>query len=117
MLFTTDLVKTEDLNSINNFFNSTVNEFIYCKPGLFDHLEGFDELKQSGIMMDYYLFKQKGAKFDTVENSGDRIAGFTIQGNSLEELTQKHNEIVNTIKVIGSEGEDIMRHDLLAALE
>ena len=27
MLFTTDLVKTEDLNSINNFFNSTVNEF------------------------------------------------------------------------------------------
>lgn len=94
-----------------------VNEFIYCKPGLFDHLEGFDELKQSGVMMDYYLFKQKGAKFDTVENSGDRIAGFTIQGNSLEELTQKHNEIVNTIKVIGSEGEDIMRHDLLAALE
>ena len=26
MLFTTDFVKTEDLNSINNFFN-TVNEF------------------------------------------------------------------------------------------
>ena len=26
MLFTTNLVKTEDLNSINNFFN-TVNEF------------------------------------------------------------------------------------------
>ena len=27
MLFTTDLVKTEDLNSINNFFSNIDNEF------------------------------------------------------------------------------------------
>ena len=94
-----------------------VNSFIYCKPGFFDHLEGFEEMKQEGTMADYYLFKWKGAEFDTVENSGDRIAGFTVQGNSLEELAMKHDKIEKTIKVIGSNGEDIMRHDLLTPLK
>ena len=27
MLFTTDLIKTEDLNTINNFFANTIDEF------------------------------------------------------------------------------------------
>lgn len=94
-----------------------VNSFIYCKPGIFDHLEGFDELKADGTMSDYYLFKWKGAEFNTVENSGDRIAGFTVQGDSLEELAQKHTRVEENIKVIGSKGEDIMRHDLLTPLK
>ncbi len=93
-----------------------VNEFIYCKPGCFERLEGFEELKQEGIMKDYYLFKWKGAKFDTVENSGDRIGGFSVCADSFAELTEKHNEIAKRIKVIGTDGEDIMRHDLLTDL-
>ena len=94
-----------------------VNSFIYCKPGFFDHLEGFEELKQDGTMSDYYIFKWKGAEFDTVENSGDRVAGFTVQGDSLEELIKKHSIVEKTIKVIGTNGEDIMRHDLLTPLK
>jgi len=90
-----------------------VDEFIYCKPGKFDHLEGFDELKQEGIMTDYYLFKWKGAEFHSVDSSGDRIAGFTVQADTLDMLKEKHNIIADRIKVIGENGEDIMRHDLL----
>lgn len=93
------------------------NEFIYCKPGVFDHYEGFEELKQSGVIDDYYLFKWKGAKFDSVENSGDRVGGFTVCAETQEELYAKHNEIVKNIKVIGENGEDIMRHDLLTTID
>lgn len=94
-----------------------VNAFIYCKPGVFDHLEGFEELKQDGTMADYYVFKWKGAEFDTVGNSGDRVAGFTVQGDSIEELAEKYDRVNATVKVIGSNGEDIMRHDLLTPLK
>lgn len=93
-----------------------INEFIYCKPGKFDRLEGFEELKEDGTMSDYYLFKWRGAEFDSVGNSGDRVAGFTIVGKTFEEVNQKHNKIAQNIKVIGSNGEDMMRHDLLTPL-
>ncbi len=43
-----------------------VDESIYCKPGEFDHLEGFDGLKAEGGMLDYYLFRWKGSQFDTI---------------------------------------------------
>lgn len=94
-----------------------VNEFIYCKKGIFDKLYGFEELKNEGIMKDYYLFKWQGAEFDTVENSGDRVGGFSVCADSFEELCEKHNEIAKRIKVLDINGEDIMRHDLLTDLQ
>lgn len=94
------------------------NEFIYCKEGVFDHLDGFEELKQQGILTEYFCFKWQGAKFDgSVENSGDRVGGFTIQADTLDQLLEKHNTAVRVLKVIDTEGKDMMRHDLLSALE
>ncbi len=92
------------------------NEFIYCKPGVFKCLKNFDLLKKDGVISDYYLFKWQGAKFDTVENSGDRVAGFTIQAETLEELRQKHRICVKELSVIDINGNDIIRRDLLADL-
>ena len=94
-----------------------VDDFIYCKPGRFDHLEGFDEMVSAGYMTDYYLFKTKGAEFNTVENSGDRIAGFTVWADSLESLRSKHNTVRKNIRIIDENGNDMMRHDLLTEVE
>lgn len=94
-----------------------VNEFIYCKPGVFDKLAGFEELKEQGVISDYYLFKWQGAVFDSVQNSGDRVAGFTIGADTIEELKQKHNEAVAKMKVLDVNGNDIMRHDLLTDID
>ena len=92
------------------------DEFIYCKNGTFDHLEGFKELKDQGVLTDYYIFKWKGAEFDGVNSSGDRVGGFTIIAPTLEELSKKHDYVAERIKVIGENGEDIMRHDLLTEI-
>ena len=91
-----------------------VDEYIYCKPGVYDHVEGFDDMKKSGVITDYYIFRWKESIFDTVENSGDRIGGFTIQGDSIEELRDKHNLVNRTVKVLSMTNKDIMQHDLLA---
>ena len=92
------------------------NEFIYCRDGIFDHLENFEELKQQGIISNYFLFTWKGAVFDGIENSGDRVGGFTIEDNDLDEIIRKHNIAARDLRVIDNQGQDMMRHDLLSPL-
>lgn len=93
-----------------------INDFVYCKEGIFDHLQGFEQLKEDGIILDYYLFKQKGAIMDKVESSGDRICGFTVTGKTKQELKEKHDIARGKIAVISTSGQDILRHDLLTDL-
>ena len=94
-----------------------VNDFIYCEPGVYDHLEGFDELQNQGILAEYCSLRPKGMQVNGVFSSSDRIAGFTVVADSLAEFNEKHRKIVESVKVISTEGKDIMRHDLLPDLE
>lgn len=93
-----------------------VNDFIYCKPGVYDHLDGFEELRKAGVLTDYYSLRPKGMRVNGVSSSSDRIAGMTITANSLEEFNRKHRYVVENTKVLDENGIDIMRHDLLPDL-
>ena len=93
----------------NNFM---LDEYIYCRPGVFSELSGFKELKESGDILDYYQFRWKGSEFDSVANSGDRVAGFTIVADTMEELKEKHKRFNEQAKVLSINGVDLMRHDL-----
>ena len=91
-----------------------VNEFLYCKEGVFDHLEGFDALVEEGIITEYFCLKAPGAEFGEIKSSGDRVAFFTIETENKEDLRARH-EIANArIKAIGQNGEDLLRHDLVS---
>ena len=93
-----------------------VNDFIYCYPGVFDHLEGFDELVREGVLTDYCQLRPSGFKASGASSSSDRVAGFTVTADTLEEFNRKHRLIVDSVKVVDTEGNDIMRHDLLPDL-
>lgn len=95
-----------------------VNDFIYCKNGTYDHLEGFDEQLQKGNITDYRMLRPKGWKFSgMITSSTDRLCGVTFQANTLEDFNRKHQEFVNSVKVVDIDGNDIMRHDLLPELK
>lgn len=95
-----------------------VNDFIYCKEGVFDHLEGFQELVDKGILKDYHALRPSGFVCSgQVNSSSDRVAGMTIQADTIEEFNRIHEYIVNNVKVIDKNGNDIMRHDLLPGLK
>ena len=91
-----------------------VDEFLYCYPGELDHLEGFEELLSDGTLIEYYQLKTKGAQFDSIKSSGDRVAYFTIEAGSLAELRERHIKANQVIKAIDVNGNDILRHDLVA---
>lgn len=92
------------------------NEFIYCNPGVFDHLEGFDELKEEGTISDYCVFKWPGAEIKTIRTSSDRAASFTIQADTVAEMKAKHERANSIFKVVDPQGNDLARHDLLSDL-
>lgn len=95
-----------------------VNDFIYCKAGTYDHLEGFDEQLQKGNITDYRMLRPVGWKFSgMITSSTDRLCGVTFQADTLEDFNRKHQEFVDSVKVIDVNGNDIMRHDLLPGLE
>ena len=94
-----------------------VNDFIYCNCGEFDHLEGFEEMLAQGIITDYKPLRPKGMKIFGVRSSSDRIAGFTVQADTLEEFNRKHRIAVENLKVIDTEGNDMIRRDLLPDLK
>lgn len=98
--------------------NYIVNEFIYCRPGVFDHLEGFSEQLEQGTITDLRLLRPKGWRSSgLIASSTDRLCGVTFQADTLEDFNRKHRAFVENVKVVDIEGNDIMRHDLLPDLE
>ena len=93
-----------------------IDEYVYCKPGIYDHVEGFDLLKEAGSILEYYVFKWKGAELTTIKSSGDRLCGFSIEADTIEELYEKHFLCNRRVKALSVNGEDLIRHDLLDAI-
>ncbi len=93
-----------------------VNDFIYCEPGVFDRMEGFEEMLEQGIISDFCCLRPRGMEVRGVNSSSDRIAGFTVQADSLEEFNRKHRIAVENFKILDVNGKDIMRRDLLPDL-
>lgn len=87
--------------------------YLYCKPGVFDHIEGLQELKQQGVIDAFFEYKTKGMEISRAETSSDRPAGYLITAQTADQLQQKCRFIDSHIKVISSSGEDIMIHGLL----
>ena len=93
-----------------------VNDFIYCYPGVFDHFEGFEELVQQGIINEFHPVRVKGTEMRGVTSSSDRIAGMNILASSVEDFNQKQRRILDSVKVISTDGTDMLRRDLLTDL-
>ena len=97
--------------------NYVVNDFIYCKPGVFDHFEGFEELEKEGVINEFHPVRLKGIRMRGVTSSSDRIAGMNIVADTLAEYNAKRAKINASVKVVDENGEDMMRHDLLPEME
>lgn len=97
--------------------NIVVNDFIYCKPGVFDHFEGFDELVEQGIINKFHPVRTKGTEMHGVTSSSDRIAGMNILADSVDEYNQKLKTILEHIAIVDNKGNDMTRRDLLPEMK
>ena len=94
-----------------------VDDFIYCYPGVFDHFEGFDEMVKQGLINEFHPVRIKGTEMHGVTSSSDRIGGMNIVADSVEEFNKKEKMILENVRVVDINGNDIMRRDLLPELK
>ena len=94
-----------------------VDDFIYCYPSVFDHFEGFDEMVERGLINEFHPARAKGTQMRGVNSSSDRVAGMNIVADSLEDFNNKEKIILENVKVIDTNGKDIMRRDLIPPLQ
>lgn len=111
------LGKKPDLERKNTGHKIVVNDFIYCRPCIFDHFEGFEEMVKQGIINEFYPVRMKGTKILGANSSSDRIAGMNIVANSIEEFNNKEKTILENVRVVDINGNDVMRRELLPKLE
>jgi len=93
-----------------------VNEFLYAKQGVFDHVEGFEKMKAEGFIHEYFELKAPGTECGEIKSSGDRVAYYTVTGKNTEEVQEKDKMINRNIKLLSNNAEDLMRHDLVGAV-
>lgn len=87
--------------------------YTYCTPGVIDHNEGLEDLKTAKIIDEYFIYKTKGMEITRSETSGDRSLGYLVTADTAEELNAKISIADNHIKVIDTNGNDILIHNLV----
>ena len=93
-------------------YNNAIMSYIYCYPGVYESVVGLDELKERGVISDYFLYRSPNSVIEKSNISRDRAAGFLVVGASQKEVEKKLAEANAALKVLNDKGEDIMRHDL-----
>lgn len=94
-------------------YNNAIMSYIYCYPGVYKSVEGLDELKKKGVILDFFIYKSPDSVIEKSNTSSDRAAGFLVVGDSQEEVENKLAEANAVLRVLNDKGEDFMRHDLL----
>ena len=81
---------------------------LYSKKCVFDHIEGFEELKKEGFIKEYFVTKNKGEMIDGDMRSSNRIGSFIIEADSLKSLNEKIHICTNRIKVMDKNGDNMI---------
>lgn len=93
-------------------YNNAIMSYIYCYPGVYESVEGLDELKAKGVILDYFIYRGPDSVIEKSNTSSDRAAGFLVVGDSKEEVEKKLAEANAALRVLNDKGKDFMRHDL-----
>jgi biotin carboxylase len=94
-----------------------VTNQIYANPGMFDRIEGVEELLTKGVIDVFHLHKNKGATISAENASGGRVAAFIIRAANKKEAFQRVKTAIKHIEVYDVSGRALMRKDLYFKME
>lgn len=89
-----------------------INEFLYCNPGVFDHLEGLAELLEEGVIAEYSQLKAAGVELGEIRSSADRVGFFTVEADDVQTLRRNHKLACRRVKALDMNGRDMLKRDL-----
>ena len=90
---------------------ATMN-YVYCNKGMFVRIEGREEIRKNKLIVADFQYKMENNLITKHETSGDRVMGYLVVADSLEEMAEKIKTIDNSLKIIDDKGNDIMIHNI-----
>lgn len=85
---------------------------LYMCPGVFDHIDGLEELKDNGIATEVFVMKSKGAEVDSDMRSSNRVAAFILSANSHDELNTKERLAIESIEIRDESGKALLNRSI-----
>lgn len=99
-------IKFESINKIDKYFSTNL---LYMQPGVFDHIEGFNELKDNEIVKEVFTMKEKGTHIDADMRSGNRIGAFIVMADNVDDINKNECLAYETIKIIDANGTNAIK--------
>ena len=90
-------------------------DYIYAYNGIFKMLKGYEELKQHNVICEYFQYKEEGAEISQRCVSGDRVVGVLIAADTLEEMKNKRDILMQQTEILDMEGNDITYRECFEA--
>ena len=87
-------------------------QFAYARPGVMRHVDGLQECRAEGLILDYYLYRSLGTHIVGNNSSAHRPLGTVVRGESLEDLREKVHAADSRMRILDDEGRDILIHGL-----
>ena len=81
---------------------------LYAKACTFDHIEGMEELKEQGIINEFFITKSKGDEIDGDMRSGNRVGSFVVEASDINELNERVSHCLNRIGIIDVKGNNML---------
>ena len=85
---------------------------LYMSAGIFDHIEGFEELKKEGTIAEAFQLKKKGTVISEDMRSSNRVGAIVIEADDFESLQKKEEIAYQGIRIYDENGNDVLKRGL-----
>ena len=90
---------------------------LYGKPCTFGAVQGLPQLKDTGKIEEYYLFKESGARIHPGFSSSERVAAFMVKAPNRKSLYQRAVYALDSLDIVDLDGRTSMRRDIYGSIE
>ena len=90
---------------------------LYAYHGVFDRIEGIEEVKRIEQVKEFYVSAIKGNELGSQMDSRNRVGSFIVTGSSKAEIAESARKVLDTIDIYDSDDRSIMRKDLYPTIE
>lgn len=86
---------------------------LYAMPCIFDRAEGFEELKEKGVITDYLIARPSGTEITGKSANKSKIGFFLVQDNTIEGLMDRVHIAFETIEAYDVNGRKVLLRDTI----
>lgn len=99
------------INPVPSFQNIELN-YVYAYNGKFSELVNYRECLEMGEIEAYYQYKEYGAIIEKSKTSSDRVAGFLLIADDLQEMNEKRKRVLQKLDVLDEHGKSMMNKSI-----